>query len=343
MRGGSKFMTDVKSSTEKPETGATDIRRLRAQKWWLFGRKVDRQTPIVPDGNISSTALVFVIAIMTFLACLTLGAVTVVRDSAASWQLQIAREATIQIKPDDGLDMDAALETVRATAANFAGVRDALIIDKDATARLLEPWLGAGLDVDSLPVPRLVTVTIDPASPPDFAAMKTAITTAVPQAVLEDHRNWVDRLVAMARTTVLIGVIVLGLVLTATALAVIFATRGAMAGNGHIIEVLHFVGAEGRFIAAEFRRRFFLTGVKGAFAGGLAALAVFASVGLWSASNRATPEADQATALFGDFSIGWGGYAGVLAIVIVVAILTAETTRQTVLRHLKGLDRSNPE
>ncbi len=319
------------------------MRRLRVQKWWMFGRMDDRQTPIVPNGNISSTALVFVIAIMTFLACLTLGAVTVVRDSAASWQLQIAREATIQIRPDEGLDMEAALETVRKEVAGFSGVRDARIVDKEATARLLEPWLGAGLDIDALPVPRLVIITIDPSSPPDFSAMRTAINAATPQAVLEDHRNWVDRLVAMAQTTVYFGLVVLSLVLAATALAVIFATRGAMSGNGHIIEVLHFVGAEGRFIANEFSRRFFLTGVKGALAGGLAALALFVAIGLWSAANRATPEADQAAALFGSFAIGWGGYAGVLAIVILVALLTAETTRLTVLSHLKGLDRSNPE
>lgn len=319
------------------------MRRLRTQKRWTLGRKDDRQTPIVPNGNISSTALIFVIAIMTFLACLTLGAVTVVRDSAASWQLQIAREATIQIRPDEGLDMEAALETVQVAASGFDGVRDARIVDKEATARLLEPWLGAGLDIDALPVPRLVIITIDPASPPDFASIRTAIKAAVPQAVLEDHRNWVDRLVAMARTTVYFGIVVLTLVLAATALAVIFATRGAMSGNGHIIEVLHFVGAEGKFIANEFSRRFFFTGVKGALAGGLAALALFISVGLWSAANRSTPEADQAAALFGDFAIGWAGYTGVLAIVILVALLTAETTRLTVLRHLKGLDRSNPE
>ena len=63
-------------------------------------------------------------------------------------------------------------------------------------------------------------------------------------ATLDDHRTWVDRLVAMARTTVMIGVAVLALMLSATVLSVVFATRGAMAGNGHIIEVLHFVGAE---------------------------------------------------------------------------------------------------
>ena len=47
------------------------------------------------------------------------------------------------------------------------------------------------------------------------------------------------------------------LVITAMALAVAFATRGAMAGSRHIVEVLHFVGAEDRFIAGEFQRLFF--------------------------------------------------------------------------------------
>jgi cell division transport system permease protein len=325
--------------TDPQQQDETDYRRGRIKKW--YARGTSGQAPIVPEGSISSTALVFVIAIMTFLACLTLGAVMVVRETASTWQLQVAREATIQIKPEEGFDMEAALVSVQAIAAGFPGVRSANIVDKEATARLLEPWLGSDLNIDTLPVPRLVIVTIDPASPPDFTAFKTAITKVVPRATLEDHRNWVDRLVAMARTTVFIGLAVLSLVLLATALAVIFATRGAMAGNGHIIEVLHFVGAESNFIAREFRQRFFLTGIKGALVGGLIAILVFLAVGWWSSSNLATPEADQANALFGSFAIGWSGYLGVLGIVALVALITAETTRFTVIRHLHGLDRSN--
>ncbi len=204
----------------------------------------------MPDGNISSTALVFVIAIMTFLACLTFGAVTMVRDTAATWQLQIAREATIQIKPDDGLDMEAALAGAQQTAAGFPGVRDARIVGTEATAQLLEPWLGTGLDIEALPVPRLIIITIDPASPPDFAAMKSAVSAAVPGLWLRITGTGLTGWLPWRATTVLIGVCILVLVLAATAMTVIFATRGAMAGNGHIIEVLHFVGAEGRFIAA---------------------------------------------------------------------------------------------
>ena len=196
---------------------------------------------ILPPSNIQGNALMVVIAIMAFLACLTLGAVSMVRATAAGWQSQIAREITIQIKPEDGLDMDQALIKARDVALTFVGTKEGQIMDDDATARLLEPWLGQGLDLAELPVPRLVIITIDEANPPDFAAMRELLKTEVPQAFLDDHRTWVDRLVQMARTTVLIGSGVLVLVFTAMVLTVVFATRGALSGNRHIIEVLHFV------------------------------------------------------------------------------------------------------
>ena len=73
------------------DTEETDRRFARTLKL-PFGIGSGAQASIVPVGNVSSTALIFVIAIMTFLACLTLGAVTVVRQTANSWQLQIARD-----------------------------------------------------------------------------------------------------------------------------------------------------------------------------------------------------------------------------------------------------------
>ena len=295
---------------------------------------------IVPPQNVAGNALVLVIAIMTFLSCLTLGAVTLVRDTAATWQSEIAREATIQIRPAEGFDMDAALAQAADIARGFPGVRAATVVDDAATARLLEPWLGSGFDLDELPVPRLVTITIDPADPPDFEAMRGAVGAAVPNASLDDHRTWVDRLVAMARTTVAIGVAVLVLILSATLLTVVFATRGAMSGNGHVIEVLHFVGAEAGFIARQFRSHFLLTGMKGAATGGALAAFVFVAFSWWSSRNLATPEGDQAAALFGNFAIGIAGYAGVGIIVIAVAVLTAATTHITVVSYLNDLDAS---
>jgi cell division transport system permease protein len=302
-----------------------------------------KPAPIVPQQTVAGRALVLVIAIMTFLSCLTLGAVTLVRDTASVWETQIAREATIQIKPAEGLDMTAALEKAATLARGFPGVLGARIVDEAATARLLEPWLGSGLDIEALPVPRLVILTIDQRSPPDFSALRAALGTEIASASLDDHRTWVDRLVAMARTTVTIGVAVLALMLAATVLTVVFATRGAMAGNDAIIEVLHFVGAEHGFIARQFRRHFLVTGMRGAAAGGAAAAAVFVLFWFWSSRNLATPQADQATALFGNFAIGPSGYAGVLLVVALVAGLTAVTSHLTVTAHLAVMDERQRE
>lgn len=305
-----------------------------------IGKRHQRQgpSPIVPGGSVTGNALVIVIAIMTFLACLTLGGVTLVRASAAAWQSQIAREATIQIRPVEGQDIEAALRQASDIARGFAGVKSTSIIDKDATARLLEPWLGSGLDMDELPVPRLVVVTIDENAPPDFETMRGELTRAIPAASFDDHRTWVDRLVSMAHTTVLVGTAVLSLVIAATVLTVIFATRGAMSGNSHIIEVLHFIGAESKFVAREFEWHFFRTALKGALFGGAAAMFVFLVFSWWASRHMATPEGDQAAAMFGNFAIGRDGYIGAAVIILLVSVLTMLTSRLTVIRQLAVMD-----
>lgn len=300
--------------------------------------------PILPPSNIQGNALMVVIAIMSFLACLTLGGVSMVRATASSWESQISREITIQIKPDDGLDMNATLAKARDLALSFVGTKGGTIMDDGATARLLEPWLGSGLDLKELPVPRLVIITIDESNPPDFQAMRDRLHAEIPQAFLDDHRTWVDRLVSMAKTTVMIGGGILILVFTAMILTVVFATRGALSSNRHIVEVLHFVGAESGFVAREFQKHFLKISLKGSAAGGVLAALLFAIASFWQSRSLATPESDQATALFGTFTIGMGGYLGIIATIAIIALLTTLTARFTVMRTIDEIDlvRSDP-
>ena len=65
------------------------------------------ETPIVPKATIAGRALVAVIAIMTFLASLTTGAVMLVRAAAVDWQSEVSREITVQIRPTAGRDIEA--------------------------------------------------------------------------------------------------------------------------------------------------------------------------------------------------------------------------------------------
>ncbi|MCY0148701.1 ABC transporter permease [Hoeflea sp. G2-23] len=299
--------------------------------------------PIVPPVNVSGRALMVVIAIMSFLCAVTLGTVTMVQEKAQAWQGDVASEITIQVKPVDGLDMEKALLEVRAVALSYPGALTAEIVDRRSTARLLEPWLGEGFDMDELPVPRLVIVTIDEAAPPDFGAIRQSLAETVPAATLDDHRAWASRLISMARITVFVGVGILALMFATTMLTVIFATRGAMVGNRHIVEVLHFVGAETGFIAAEFQKHFLIIGLKGAAVGGGLATIAFLLLGFWQSNSLATALNDQVTALFGRFTLSSAGYFGIIGIVVLIAGMTALTTRLTVIRTIGEIDRQRAD
>jgi cell division transport system permease protein len=293
---------------------------------------------IVPTEGIAGQAFVVVVAIMAFLACLTVGGVALVANAAAEWGNDISREATIQIRPFDKAQMDVAIRDASRLALTYDGVVKVTALDEAQTAKLLEPWLGAGRDLSDLPVPRLLTLSIAPGTRPDFAAMGKALAEKVPGAVLDDHRTWLQQLSRMAWMLVGIGLAVLALVLGATALTVVFATRGALAGNRQIVEVLYFVGAEPRYIAGQFQRHFLVLATRGALIGGALAVVLFAILALSGYLRPASVELNQLQSMFGTYSAGPLGYAGAVFVVLAIALLATVVSRRTVLAHIASLD-----
>src|SRR5436305_3457264 len=112
--------------------------------------KARNLSPIVPRASIAGRALVAVVAIMTFLASITTGAVLLVSASASEWQSEVASEITVQVRPVAGRDLErdsaAAAEAMR-TQATIVEVKP---FSKEESAKLLEPWLGSGLSIDQL-------------------------------------------------------------------------------------------------------------------------------------------------------------------------------------------------
>jgi cell division transport system permease protein len=296
------------------------------------------ETPIVPKKSISGRALVAVVAIMTFLASLTTGAVILVRSAAGDWQSDVAREITIQVRPIQGRDLEAEVARAVEIARAFPGIGEVRPYNKADSARLLEPWLGGGLSLDELPVPRMIVVRLLPGATADLARLRSELTGRVGGASLDDHRAWIDRMRTMSQTAVAGGVGILLLMLAATVLSVTFATRGAMATNRPIVEVLHFIGAKHGYISGHFQRHFLVLGLKGGAIGGGAALALFAAAEFVSDRFLATAGGDQVAALFGTFSIGIAGYAAVIVQIVLVAAVTALTSRHTVNQTLETVE-----
>jgi cell division transport system permease protein len=295
-------------------------------------------SPIVPRASIAGRALVAVVAIMTYLASLTTGAVLLVSASAAEWQSDVASEITIQVRPVAGRDIERdAAAVVEATKAQ-AGIVEVRPFTKQESAQLLEPWLGSGLSLDDLPVPRVIVARVAPGSALDLAALRGRVKQRAPSASVDDHRAWIERMRSMTGATVFAGLGILALVIIATIISVSFATRGAMAANRPIVEVLHFVGAGDRYIANRFLRHFLRLGLEGGVIGGGLAMLTFGfseSIASWFSG---TPVGDQFAALLGTFSLRPSGYLVLAAQALLIAAITGWASRRTLFATLDDID-----
>jgi cell division transport system permease protein len=295
-------------------------------------------SPIVPRASISGRALVAVVAIMTFLASITTGTVLLVSASAAEWQSEVASEITMQVRPQAGRDLERDVTAAAEAMRTQPGIVQVKPFSKDESARLLEPWLGSGLSIEQLPVPRVVVARVQPGTTLDLRALRSRVTQVAPSASVDDHRAWIERMRSMTGATVLAGIGILVLVIAATIISVSFATRGAMAANRPIVEVLHFVGAGDRYIANHFLRHFLRLGLEGGLIGGGAAMLLFGfseSIAAWFSG---TPVGDQFAALLGTFSLPPSGYLALAVQAVAIAAITAWASRRTLFATLDDID-----
>jgi len=295
-------------------------------------------SPIVPRASISGRALVAVVAIMTFLASITTGAVLLVSASAAEWQSEVASEITMQVRPQTGRDLERDVTAAAEAMRTQPGIVQVKPFTKDESAKLLEPWLGSGLSIDQLPVPRVIVARVQPGTTLDLPALRSRVTQVAPSASVDDHRAWIERMRSMTGATVFAGIGILVLVIAATIISVSFATRGAMAANRPIVEVLHFVGAGDRYIANRFLQHFLRLGLEGGLIGGSAAMLAFGfseSIAAWFSG---TPVGDQFAALLGTFSLPPSGYLALAVQAVVIAAITAWASRRTLFATLDDID-----
>lgn len=248
-----------------------------------------RPAPLLPRRDGRDGALGFVVAVLCACACLTVVTAIAADRAAQGWSRDIRGSATVQVRPKAGETAGEAAARGAEALAGVPGVSEAAAQDRASAEALLRPWLGGGELPEDLPIPRLVTVELDREHPADAAALKSALANAGVDGTVDDHARWlgdVQRAGLLTRSLAIAA----GLVMAAAAAAAIaFATRAGLATRRDVVEVLHLSGAEDRFVAGLFQRRFaWLAAVAGG-AGALTAALLVTLLRLAGGQSGLTP------------------------------------------------------
>ncbi|MEO0427109.1 MAG: cell division protein FtsX [Pseudomonadota bacterium] len=226
---------------------------------------------LLPRGGWSAALSTLASLAMAFLALITLATGIAAAQLGADWQAALSGSATVRIAAGAEADADAKVLAILSATPGIAAARP---LDRAEQAALLAPWLGEGEALESLPVPRLVDVTLEGGGP-DAAALATTLEEAAPGTVYDDHGSWRGPLIEGARAVERLAIGASVLVALAAAGMVALAARASLAGNAEIVRVVRLIGGEERFIARAFVRPLaWRTGLGAAFGAGLAALAL---------------------------------------------------------------------
>jgi cell division transport system permease protein len=284
-----------------------------------------RPTPLFPRRGGGEGALFGVMAIMSFLACLTLTLALGAARLAEAWERGLTGQATVQILEVPGIALDvqiaAALEVLNATP----GIASARVMSAAESAELLKPWLGDA-DLSAVPVPALIAVTLDPSRTLDAAALRERLAAAAPGASFDDHSRWNAGLTAASSAIGWGAYAILALIALAASASVVFAARAALMAHREVVDVLHMTGARASFIAREVQWRFFTLGGWAGLAG-LAGAAALAGTALLAAKG---PEAEFLPML----APPWRDLLWLAAVPAAAALIATVTARLAVGRFL---------
>ncbi len=242
------------------------------------------------------------------------------------------------MKPQGGRDLDRDTQAVTDAMRGQPGIVEVQPYSREQSAQLLEPWLGTGLSLDDPPVPRVIVARGAPGTGLRYRRLAQAGDAGLPSASVDDHRAWVERMRSMTSAPVLAGLGILALVIIATIISVSFATRGAMAANRPIVEVLHFVGAGDRYIASRFLRHFLRLGLQGGIHWRRCRDADVRVFRVDRELVSGTPVGDQFAALLGTFSLRSSGYLAVAGQALLIAGITAWASRRTLFSTLNDIE-----
>lgn len=278
---------------------------------------------VVPASGFTALLTGATAAAMAFLAVFALALSMASGQLAERWSQTLAQTATLRISAPPG-EIAAQTTTVLEVLRTTPGIASTRVLESDEQRALLAPWFGPDLPVEALALPRLIEI-IEAPSGFDAVGLRMRLAAEAPGAVLDDHTRWRRPLVEAASGLRALSVLSVALIAGTMAAMIALAASASLAANAQVIRVLRLVGAQDRFIARAFVRRFALRGFLGAALGTAVAMAGLALL----------PAAQEEAGFLSGLGFAGAGWLVPLVIPPLAGMVAWAATQATALRVLK--------
>ncbi|MFV0626983.1 MAG: cell division protein FtsX [Alphaproteobacteria bacterium] len=213
-------------------------------------------------GDSSNLFLEVMISISVFLFGVTLAGVLAINSMLSNWSDSILGALTVQIIPVNNVNKEKAIEETLIhqkkaieLLKTIDGIESVTPLEDKQLQKLLKPWLGDGIDLQDLPIPRLIDVKVRKNAAIDFKELAKKLADVSPLASLDSHKLWLAKLIEFADGLKNLALVTLALVLSISAGGIVYTTKSSLGLHKYVINILHIMGAKDAYIAKQFARR----------------------------------------------------------------------------------------
>lgn len=267
---------------------------------------------------------------------MTLAGVLSINSMLLNWNQSILGSLTVQIMPVNNINKEKALEETldhQTRAVRFLEGRSEIEkvtpLQDEQLEQLIKPWLGDGVNIKDLPVPRLIDVRLKKNAEVDFIGLAEKLAEVSPQASLDNHKLWLNKLIKFADGLKMMALSVLLLVVVVTSGAIFYSTKTSLGLHQHIIEILHLMGAKDAYVAQQYARRTAQLG----FVGGVIGL-IFAIPSIFAISRLAE---QIEGGIISDATLSVQAWGAILSLPVFASLIAMITAYYTVKRTLEKM------
>ena len=297
---------------------------------------VSRKNELPLKGENTSLFLQVIISIAIFIFAITLSGVLSMNSMINNWNKSILGSITVQIIPIHDSNKEKAQAQLLAyeeKAVEFLksvnGIVKVTPLNNEQLNDLLRPWLGDDVSVSDLPTPRIIDVKLAKNVFIDFDQLREDLSQASPQASLDSHKIWLNKLIALTDGLKLIAMTILALVIAITSGAIFYTTQMSMGLHKDIIEILHIIGAKDTYIAQQYSKRMGLLGLIGGIFGLIFAIPAMFFIGNLANSIKG--------GIISDATLGIDDWLYILSLPLFSMAISMTTAYYTVKNTLKKM------
>ena len=315
----------AENRTAQPKGSRARIKELIKQK-----PPANKGAELPIDEGYSKTFLRVIVAVSVFLFAITLAGVLSINTMFENTKKQVVSNFTVQVLPlPDYEESRKDLLSVVNFLEHYPDVTQVTTLSDAELKTLLQPWLGQNVDIEMLPIPKLLDVKINHAKQFDYKELAVRLSEISAQASINDHNLWLSRLLKFINSLKTLAVTILIMVAGATIAAIIYAVKTGLNVHREIIQILHIMGAADEYIAMNYVKQISMMSAVAGIIGTILSVPAILVIGDMAQGIEA--------GIFSAVSFGVENWLIILLLPMVTTFLTAVTSYVTVMKTLKKM------